>query len=395
MAAFNEGFYLAMYPDVASAVSLRQVASGYAHYRASGAAEGRWGDPTLTYNEVSYLAANPDVAAAVRAGTYALGYDHYIASGQAEGRLASPYSRFDANYYKAENPDVAATTTSLAGLAQHYLTKGNLEGRSPSASAFSESGYLAKNPDVAAAVFSGAMPSALAHYNAFGRAEGRKASGDSFDEIGYLQRNFGVAQAVASREISSGEEHYTLWGMTEGRTATYIGRSLDASAAIRGFNLLGAAGNDTLIGGSGSDTLWGGAGADVLVGGAGNDTIAGGAGADTLTGGTGADVFAYSAIRDLGDTILDFQSGIDKLDVTGIFGGLLGVTQTGTSISGADGNLGYRSTSTFMSVSYSVENGISQASVNFSGSLSGFTYPTGSITLTGVTSLTAADFIYR
>lgn len=410
MSAFNEAFYLAMYSDVAAAVRAGTYSSGLDHFRRSGGAEGRWGSDTLSYNEVSYLAANPDVAAAVRAGQYRSGYDHYIASGQAEGRLASPYGSFDANYYKAENPDVAATTTTQVGLTQHFLNYGAFEGRASSAFVFNESGYLAKNPDVAAAVFSGAIPSALAHYNAFGRAEGRKASGDAFDEVGYLQRNPDVARAIQQGYLSSGEQHYALYG---GRTATYIGRSIDGSAAATGYSLFGAAGDDTLTGGGGNDTLWGGvgndvlaggagndsidggAGADVINGGAGNDTIKGGVGADTLMGGAGADAFVYSSTGELGDTILDFQSGVDKIDVTGIFSGLVGVFQSGTSISGANSDLGYRATQTLMSVSYGTSNGASQAIVQFSSSVSGSSYPTGSITLTGVSSLAAADFVYR
>jgi Ca2+-binding RTX toxin-like protein len=76
----------------------------------------------------------------------------------------------------------------------------------------------------------------------------------------------------------------------------------------------------------GSSTLiLGSSGADKIVGTATNDVIHGDAGADTLTGGAGADVFVYNALDDaaLGknktsplDTITDFQSGADKLDLS-------------------------------------------------------------------------------
>jgi VCBS repeat-containing protein len=96
----------------------------------------------------------------------------------------------------------------------------------------------------------------------------------------------------------------------------------------------GQAGNDVLYGGMGSDTLYGGSGDDViygngsafsdptsidtLSGGSGNDTligsdgidyIRGGNGADMLTGGAGADRFVFD---DSGDTITDYQQGIDQ-----------------------------------------------------------------------------------
>jgi len=80
---------------------------------------------------------------------------------------------------------------------------------------------------------------------------------------------------------------------------------------------------DTMMGGAGNDTLRGGGGADMLFGGRGNDVLDGGVGADTLTGGAGADIFVFGNLdaraklpvldtRD--DVVVDFQSGIDKLD---------------------------------------------------------------------------------
>jgi hypothetical protein len=63
---------------------------------------------------------------------------------------------------------------------------------------------------------------------------------------------------------------------------------------------------------------------DYLIGGAGNDLLDGGFGADILKGGTGADVFVFrsdvDSIRQAKDTILDFEFGIDKLDLSSISG---------------------------------------------------------------------------
>ena len=94
-------------------------------------------------------------------------------------------------------------------------------------------------------------------------------------------------------------------------------------------NFIGGSGDDTvsgngaanqLSGGLGNDTLSGLGGADTLNGGDGNDTLVGGAGQDNLTGGAGADVFDYNTNNESGvgtalrDTVMDFLSGIDKLD---------------------------------------------------------------------------------
>ena len=95
--------------------------------------------------------------------------------------------------------------------------------------------------------------------------------------------------------------------------------------------LQGAGGDDTIYGGKGDDTLHGSYGSDhlfgnedqdflmggnandILSGGAGNDKIHGGKGNDTLTGGTGNDLFRWTLPKEIGDTIIDFDSGEDRL----------------------------------------------------------------------------------
>lgn len=333
MVAFDERFYQTLYIDIANALRSGVYKNAIDHYLSYGAAEGRWGSGTLEYNEVSYLAANPDVAAAVRAGIYQTGYQHYITLGKDEGRLSSPYGYFDWAFYKAENPDLLARTSTAFDYTRQFLQEGAFQDRSPSARVFSEMGYLAKNPDVAAAVFSGALPSGKAHYDRWGKAEGRDASGGAFDEAGYLRLNPDVAAAVSRGTFQSGERHYGEFGILEQRSAAYLGWTIDAGAASQGVSLIGAAGNDTLTGGSGNDVLKGGYGNDVLGGGSGNDTLTGGLGADVMTGGAGSDVFVFSAWNEMpmhgpslspdtprtDESILDFQPGIDKIDLSALF----------------------------------------------------------------------------
>lgn len=82
---------------------------------------------------------------------------------------------------------------------------------------------------------------------------------------------------------------------------------------------------ENALGGSGNDLLIGNAAANTLKGGAGNDLIYGGAGADKLWGGAGSDTFVFGASSDsrpgAADQILDFTSGSDKIDLTGITNG--------------------------------------------------------------------------
>lgn len=56
-------------------------------------------------------------------------------------------------------------------------------------------------------------------------------------------------------------------------------------------------------------------GADTLAGGTGDDIVIDGAGADRLTGGAGADLFILAA-DDARDTIMDFEVGIDRVDLS-------------------------------------------------------------------------------
>ena len=87
--------------------------------------------------------------------------------------------------------------------------------------------------------------------------------------------------------------------------------------------MLGLGGDDRIVGGAGNERLGGNRGNDELIGGAGNDVVDGGAGSDRMTGGTGADTFLFYAATDSRagagrDVILDFESTVDRLDLTAI-----------------------------------------------------------------------------
>lgn len=79
---------------------------------------------------------------------------------------------------------------------------------------------------------------------------------------------------------------------------------------------------ENAIGGSGNDLLIGNSAANELKGGAGNDIIYGAGGADKLWGGSGADTFVFAASSDskpgAADQIMDFVSGLDKIDLSAI-----------------------------------------------------------------------------
>lgn len=121
---------------------------------------------------------------------------------------------FSEQGYLAANPDVAAAVTAggfASGLG-HYLAFGRAEARSSSV-LFDVDWYLSRNPDVAAAVTQGAT-TALGHYLNHGWREGRDPSA-AFDSSAYLDRNPDVAGAGMNPLL-----HYIGWGMGEGRIIT-------------------------------------------------------------------------------------------------------------------------------------------------------------------------------
>ena len=115
--------------------------------------------------------------------------------------------------------------------------------------------------------------------------------------------------------------------------------------------MFGSSFDDSLSGLDGNDILRGFIGADTLDGGDGDDLIVGGADADGLTGGAGADNFRIgyfeSGTGAAADSIADFQTGVDTIDVSGWdsninIGGDQAFAFVGTSaFSGTAGELRY------------------------------------------------------
>ncbi len=100
---------------------------------------------------------------------------------------------------------------------------------------------------------------------------------------------------------------------------TYIGGNQSESiiGSEAGDTIRGNGGDDDLYGKGGTDHLSGGTGNDYLSGGEGNDFMEGGAGVNDYLGFSGYDRFVMSS-RDVGytdDTILDFQSRVDLIDL--------------------------------------------------------------------------------
>jgi hypothetical protein len=101
---------------------------------------------------------------------------------------------FNPQAYMQQNPDVAAAVQrgDMPSAMYHYMNYGMNEGRAPNATAtgsgpgylgsalmgkFNPTNYLAANPDVAAAIRAGQFSSPYAHFQQYGLREGRSPSG--------------------------------------------------------------------------------------------------------------------------------------------------------------------------------------------------------------------------
>lgn len=127
---------------------------------------------------------------------------------------------------------------------------------------------------------------------------------DAFDTIIELPgQGIDTVQTTASHVLQANIEKLTLAGSAD---IDGTGNSLD----------------NVIAGNAGSNLLSGEDGRDTLNGGADDDTLIGGAGQDRLTGGTGADIFVFRLPTDSGtgratrDTVTDFRSGIDRIDLS-------------------------------------------------------------------------------
>ncbi len=128
-------------------------------------------------------------------------------------------------------------------------------------------------------------------------------------------------QLVGPTEVSlirSGDSTFLFANTSTGamQLAT-VGYDLNASDLVTGMSR-----GIFMIGSDTTDTLVGGALNDVIQAGGGNDFIRGGGGGDAIWGGSGSDVFKYEAASDSTsagiDSLFDFQSGVDKLDLTAV-----------------------------------------------------------------------------
>jgi Ca2+-binding RTX toxin-like protein len=127
-------------------------------------------------------------------------------------------------------------------------------------------------------------------------------AGDSVVEV--AGEGTDLVKSSVSHSLAANVENLTLTGTAAAGTGNGMANVVTGNAADNALSGLG--GNDELAGSGGADTLGGGSG---------NDTLTGGLGSDSLTGGAGADAFKFVAAGEGIDSIGDFVSETDKIQV--------------------------------------------------------------------------------
>jgi Ca2+-binding RTX toxin-like protein len=151
--------------------------------------------------------------------------------------------------------------------------------------------------------------------------------------------------------LDGGAGNDTLFG-GHGMDTLYGGNQNDFLAGEVGRDrLYGGNGDDTLVGGRGNDRLFGGNGNDRLNGGGNDDLLYAGAGSDRLTGGEGADTFIWRAASESSagntrDRIMDFETGIDRIDISALHPDLVRVA----AFTGVAGQVVYAQSTGILSV---------------------------------------------
>lgn len=162
--------------------------------------------------------------------------------------------------------------------------------------------------------------SAVRIYARAGMAE-EDGSGET-DEFSGIENFIGSDHAdtiftdenTASVDSGAGKDFVRVLGSEDATIDTGDGNDFVLAESGRASVDLGE-GNDKLLSYSAEVNVEGGAGDDIIQGGSGDDTIDGGQGDDVLSGGDGQDTFVYKSDGDT-DTILDFDTSQDILDLT-------------------------------------------------------------------------------
>jgi Ca2+-binding RTX toxin-like protein len=207
--------------------------------------------------------------------------------------------------------------------------------------------------------------------------------GDGSDTASYIDAPSAVAANLSVPAFSNGEAIGDRYISIENLEGSFFNDQLTGNDQAN--KLDGVDGNDFLEGLGGNDMLLGNIGNDELDGGAGDDVLNGQSGNDILRGGPGDDLFVFNqAPAELGnDVIADFARP-DRIDLTAIdANGAADGDQAFTFI----GNAAFTAAGQLRVVPDGAEGTLVQ------GNVDGTPTPEFQITVNGIVTLAAADFL--
>lgn len=120
---FDEDWYLSTYPDIEEAVRQNLFPSGWAHFRAIGYFEGRFGQQPVVDAEW-YVSTYPDIAQAMLEGKVTSALDHFIRFGYQEGRLPHDPALHPDWYAPRYAPSVDRCNGGEEEMLSHFLNRG-------------------------------------------------------------------------------------------------------------------------------------------------------------------------------------------------------------------------------------------------------------------------------
>lgn len=165
--------------------------------------------------------------------------------------------------------------------------------------------------------------------------------GPMMDDIAAIQRLYGVNKETrkgdttygfnsnSRRDFLSLDSHedrafFCVWDGAGNDTLDFSGYRANQVINLKAGSFSdvgGLKGNVSIARGCTLENAIGGTGHDVLIGNEVNNRLTGGGGGDQMRGGDGADTFVYNhasdSTPDNPDTLMDFTSGTDKIDVVG------------------------------------------------------------------------------